>query len=163
MIRTKRFVQLLGRLHVAVDPLPVSDRYVHHLGQAAFLVEGAVDLLEHLHGRIPMVLLTNGLSAVQRSRFARAGVSDYFAGIVISEEVGVQKPEPAVFAIALSHAPGADRAIMVGDNLYSDVQGALNAGIDACWFNFRGMAADPEVTPTFTVRSLAEIPAILGL
>ena len=179
MIRTKRFVQLLERLHVSVDPLPVSDRYIQHLGEADFLIDGARELLERLHGKIPMVLLTNGLSLVQRSRFAKAGIGHYFEGIVISEEVGVQKPEPEVFRIALAHAsgdgtgdgagsPGGDpippgRALMVGDNLNSDVKGALDAGLDACWFNLRGRPADPEITPTYTVQALAEIPGLLGL
>ena len=172
-------MQLLNRLHVSVDPHPVSDRYVMHLGQADFLVDGAIELLEKLDGKIPMVLLTNGLSLVQRSRFAKAGISHYFRGIVISEEVGIQKPEPEVFRIALEYAgnggaapagngkvtepvlPG--RALMVGDNLNSDVKGALDAGLDACWFNLRGHPADPAVTPTYTVHALREIPALLGL
>jgi FMN phosphatase YigB (HAD superfamily) len=51
---------------------------------------------------------------------------------------------------------------MVGDNLNSDVKGALDAGLDACWFNLRGRPADPAVTPTYTVHALDEIPALLG-
>lgn len=172
VIRTKRFVILLdgvgpALLRQPIDPQLVSDRYIEHLAEAAFLVEGAVELLERLHGIVPLVMVTNGLSRVQRSRFAKASVMDYFRDIVISEEVGVQKPDAGVFRIALERAAGGHvvpgRAIMIGDNLRSDVQGALDAGLDACWVNLRGRVNEDGVTPTCTVTSLAEIPPLLGV
>lgn len=172
IIRTKRFVQLLQRLGLSTDPRSVSDRYIEHLSDAAFLIDGALALLERLQGTAPLVMVTNGLSSVQRPRFAKAGVGRYFHDIVISEEVGVQKPDPEVFRIALARAVGVraasasvspERAIMIGDNLHSDIGGALEAGLDACWFNIRGRLNDRNVRPTYTVTSLEEIPAILGL
>ena len=172
VIRTKRFVQLLQRLGLStdpqIDPQSVSDRYIAHLSKAAFLLDGALELLERLHGTVPLVMLTNGLSSVQRSRFAKAEVGRYFHDIVISEEVGIQKPDPEVFRIALERASGGgaarpDRAIMIGDNLHSDIRGALEAGLHACWFNIRGHSNDGGVQPTYTATSLAQIPAILGL
>ncbi|MCK4517028.1 MAG: YjjG family noncanonical pyrimidine nucleotidase, partial [Spirochaetaceae bacterium] len=128
IIRTKRFVQLLQRLRLSTDPRSVSDRYIEHLSEAAFLIDGALELLEQLQGTAPLVMVTNGLSSVQRPRFAKADVSRYFHDIVISEEVGVQKPDPEVFRIALARAAGVraasasvspERAIMIGDNLHS--------------------------------------------
>ncbi len=169
VIRTKRFVQLLQRLGLSADPRSVSDSYIGHLSEAAFFVDGALELLDRLHGEAPLVMLTNGLSSVQRPRFAKADVGRYFHDIVISEEVGVQKPDPEVFRIALSRAAGAgaavrpERAIMIGDNLHSDIGGALDAGLDACWFNLRGRSIGHDITPTYTVTSLGEIPAVLGL
>jgi 2-haloacid dehalogenase len=177
VIRTKRFIQLLRYLGLdgnpAVDPQSVSDSFIQHLAEAAFLVEGALELLETLRGSVPLILLTNGVSVVQRSRLAAANIEDYFRGIVISEEVGVQKPDPEVFRIALEHATGnhgvatgriaPNRAIMIGDNLHSDIQGALTSGLDACWFNIRGGTNEGDVRPTYTVTSLAEIPPLLGL
>ncbi|MBU8914030.1 MAG: YjjG family noncanonical pyrimidine nucleotidase [Spirochaetales bacterium] len=172
VIRTKRFVQLLQRLGLStdrrIDPQSVSDCYIEHLSEAAFLLDGAPELLERLLGTVPLVMLTNGLSSVQRPRFAKADVGRYFRDIVISEEVGVQKPDPEVFRIALERASGdgavrPDRAIMIGDNLHSDIRGALDAGLHACWFNLRGRSNDHGVQPTYTVTSLGEIPPILGL
>lgn len=176
-VRTKRFVRLLRQLEIDLDPAAVSDSYVAHLGEATFMVDGARELLEILCGRIPMVLLTNGLSAVQRSRLSRAKVADYFDAIVISEEVGVQKPDPRVFEIALEQASAARKAsggsgtsaagrqdaLMVGDNLHSDIGGALRAGLDACWFNYRGKDADPAIRPTCVIESLLELPGIVGI
>lgn len=143
-------------------------------------MDGALDLLDRLNGSAPMVMLTNGLSSVQRPRFARTGMANWFVDYVISEEVGVQKPDSEVFRIALERAGvptdgnGADRphdrhadtsppAIMIGDNLNSDMRGALDAGLDACWVNLRGRENTSGVEPTFTVTALAEIPDLLGL
>ena len=160
-------MQLLQRLELSTAPQSVSDCYIEHLSEAGFLLDGALELLGQLHGTVPLIMLTNGLSSVQHPRFAKAGVNPFFHDIVISEEVGVQKPDPEVFQIALARAgdPAVtpDRAIMIGDNLHSDIQGALDAGLDACWFNLRGRSNDHGVKPTYTVTSLAEIPVVLGL
>jgi 2-haloacid dehalogenase len=165
VIRTKRFVLLLDQFGVAADAQVLSDRYVAHLSRAPFLLEGARELLEQLHGKAPLVLVTNGLSSVQWPRLADSGIETFFRAIVISEEQGVQKPEPEIFRVALKRAGGVspERAIMCGDNLNSDVRGALEVGMDACWVNLRGKANETDVVPTAEVRSLADLPAVLGL
>ena len=164
-IRVRRFVELLEALGLSLDPGEVSDRYIVHLGESDHMVPGAHEFLEYLEGRLPMVILTNGLSAVQRSRFAKADVLRYFTDIVISQEVGIQKPDPEVFRIAAERlgVPDGSRILMIGDSLTSDIDGALAFGIDACWFNFRGKPSNPAIQPTFTVTTLPEIYPILGL
>lgn len=164
-IRLERFVLLLAELGMNADPELVSARYVEHLGESAFTVEGARPLVSALAGLVPIGLVTNGIGAVQRSRLAKSGLGDYFQALVISEEVGVQKPDPRIFAIARA-AVGAtptDRIIMIGDGLGSDIAGANAAGIDSCWVNLRGRPANPEIVPTYTVTSLGEVYPLLGL
>lgn len=164
-IRVKRFVLLLDELGQGFDPEEVSATYVEHLGEATFLVSGARELLDALHLQVPLGLVTNGISAVQRSRLARSGLGDYFDAIVISDELGIQKPDPGIFRAALDRVgvTSTDRVIMVGDGLHSDIRGAINAGIDSCWFNLRGKPAEPEITPTHTVSSIAEVRSVLGV
>jgi YjjG family noncanonical pyrimidine nucleotidase len=164
-IRVKRFVLLLSELGLAYDAAEVSAYYVDRLGETTFMVDGARKLLDALHRKLPMALVTNGISAVQRSRLAKSGVGDYFGAIMISDELGVQKPDPGIFLRALEHVgttPG-DRVIMIGDSLHSDIRGAIAAGIDSCWFNLRGRPSEPEIVPTHTISRLDEIYAILGL
>lgn len=164
-IRVKRFVLLLGELGQSFDPEEVSATYVDRLGEATFLVPGARELLEALRLQVPLGLVTNGISAVQRSRLARSGIGDYFDAIVISDELGIQKPDPGIFRAALDRIGGTatDRVIMVGDGLHSDIRGAINAGIDSCWLNLRGKPAEPEIAPTYTVSSIAEVRSVLGV
>lgn len=164
-IRVKRFVQLLERLGHAANPEEVSDYYVQSLARSSFVIPGARELLTALHGIVPMGLITNGIGGVQRSRLARAGLTDFFEVIIISEEIGIQKPDPAAFAIAIEGigSTADDRIIMVGDGLGSDIKGAVAAGIDSCWVNLRRRSADQSVEPTFTISRIADLRPILGL
>lgn len=168
-IRVRRFVLLLSELSHDADPNALSAMYVARLAQAAFLLPGARELLDALRGAVPLGLVTNGISEVQRSRLALSGVGEYFDSVTISDEVGIQKPDPEIFRVALASLrtaagpPAGDRVIMIGDGLHSDIRGAIAAGIDSCWFNSRGARTDPDVSATFTVTGYDELYPILGL
>jgi 2-haloacid dehalogenase len=158
-IRVRRFVLLLEHLGVDGDAHRISDGYVQNLGEATFMVDGAQEFLDAVMSRMPVGVVSNGLSAVQRSRLQKTGLEPRFHAILISEEIGIQKPDPRIFHEAAERlgVPADSGVLMVGDNLNSDIRGALDAGLHACWFNIRNREPDPEVTPTFTVYSLAEL------
>ena len=59
-------------------------------------------MVQTLSGRARLAIITNGLKAVQRPRFAASALRDYFDVIVISEEEGVAKPDPRIFDIAFT-------------------------------------------------------------
>ena len=69
-------------------------------------------------------------------KIGRTGIGKYFQHVIISETVGVNKPDKAIFEYALNLA-GAVKAesLMIGDSLDADVRGAMNFGIDAIYFN----------------------------
>ncbi len=85
----------------------------------------------------PVVVVTNGISSVQRSRMDASPLKQYIHSMVVSGEIGVQKPDPRMLYEALSRLGNlpAERALMVGDSLTSDVLAANRAGVDACWYN----------------------------
>lgn len=164
-IRVRRFVLLLDELGHRADPEEVSACYVDRLGEAGFTVSGARETLDALVNQVPMGLVTNGIGAVQRSRLAKSGFDSYFNTIAISDELGIQKPDPGIFAHALERlgATPTDRVIMIGDGLHSDIRGAIAAGIDSCWFNLRDKPAEPAIAPTWTVSSHEELRDRLGI
>ncbi len=168
-IRVRRFVLLLSELGHDADPHALSEMYVSRLGRAAYLLPGARELLDALRGVVPLGLVTNGISEVQRSRLALSGVGEYFDSVTISDEAGIQKPDPEIFRMALEALRAAagprsgDRVIMIGDGLHSDIRGAIAAGIDSCWFNIRGAPPNPEISATYTVSGYDELYPILGL
>ena len=94
-------------------------------------------LLKQLYGRCRMYGVTNGTAAVQKKRMAISGLSRYFSGLFISEEVGVPKPQKAYFDYCFSHIPEfcREKTLIVGDSLTSDILGGRNAGIYTVWFN----------------------------
>jgi len=163
-LRVERFAKLLPLLSLDADPTKLSTRYLSYLGQADMLLPGALEFLDAVHGEAPIVLLTNGIAVVQHSRLKKAGLTDRFAAVVISEEVGTQKPDPAIFEHALSLVPAHSSCgpVMIGDGLGSDIQGAVNAGIDSIWVNVRSKQSQPGVMPTHTVNTLIEaLPLLL--
>jgi 2-haloacid dehalogenase len=160
-LKPRRFELLSEAIGVPLDPARFSATYLDQLGQNAQLIDGAEAMLQALHGKVQMMLITNGLKAVQRSRYALSPLPAYFAGIVISEEVGVAKPAPGIFDIAFEKMgnPARDRVLMIGDSLSSDMAGGMNYGIDTCWFNPEGRAQDGLVGITHDIRRLAELMA----
>lgn len=137
VLRTRRFAQFLAALKLKDDPTHVSNRYLFHLGNRTDLVEGAVDLVQALDSQVGMMIITNGLKEVQRSRFGKSEIGSFFRDIVISEEVGFAKPDGRIFDVCfeLMGSPDKSEVLIIGDSLTSDIQGGLNYGIDTCWFN----------------------------
>ncbi len=153
--RFRRFLAAKGRQE---DPRPVADRFAQLLGGQAIWMPGAAQMLETLSARMPLVLLTNGITVIQRARLERSGILKYVSRTVISQEVGVAKPDPRIFEIALAGVKP-ERALMIGDGLQSDILGANRAGVDACWFNPKGKALPEGVRAQYIARSLAECTA----
>ena len=104
-------------------------------------------------------LVTNGAADVQREKLAATSLGSRFSTIVISSDLGVGKPDPAVFQAALE-ALGvlADEAVMVGDSLERDIAGARAAGIRSVWLDRTGDAApDASAVQLARIRELGEL------
>ena len=129
--RFRRFLRLKGRED---DPKRVADRFAVLLGQQAIPLPNAEETVEKLAREREIVILTNGITPIQKSRMARSPVRNWISRMVISQEVGVSKPDPRIFEIAMGNTPR-EKVLMIGDGLQSDVRGANNAGVDVCWFN----------------------------
>ncbi|MEE1199254.1 MAG: HAD-IA family hydrolase, partial [Christensenellales bacterium] len=104
---------------------------------------------------VPVVLLTNGIAAVQRSRLARSPLRNWISEIVISQEAGISKPDPEIFRRALGGVAPRN-GLMIGDGIYSDLRGANLAGVDVCWYNPRRLSLPEGIHAEYTVRSLKE-------
>jgi len=165
VLRTRRFEQLFEALGITCDPELFSRTYLHTLAHGTELLEGAEEVVRALHGRVGMLIITNGLADVQRPRVDGCAIRDYIADMVISEEVGAAKPEPAIFDVAFVRMGWPDRArvLMVGDSLTSDIAGAAAYGIDACWYNPAGKDRPAGLEIRYEIRRLDELLGIVGL
>jgi putative hydrolase of the HAD superfamily len=125
------------------------------------------ETLRKLEARYTLALLTNGAPDVQREKFDASGLAAFFKVAVVSGEEGIGKPDPRIFQLVL-HRLGAkpSQAVMVGDSLYRDVQGAQSAGLKGIWLtrqdNQREEADYLNITPDAVITSLSELPALLG-
>ena len=144
--------------------LEMSDTFLDFCSTKPGVVEGAHELMDYLKGKgYRMHMTSNGFHEVQYKKLAACGLRDYFDTIILSEDAGVNKPSPAFFEYAFQRS-GACRetTLMIGDNLQTDILGALNAGIDAMLFNRWHVAVDDSSQmPTFIVDNLKEIMTVL--
>lgn len=128
------------------------------------LFDDAPPLLEAARGAgLPLALITNGPTDLQRSKVGALGISHWFGVVAISGEVGVAKPDSRIFEHVLRGMGLEPEGVWhVGDNLSTDVAGARAAGLTAVWLNRSGAARrEDDVTPDLEVRSLAELTALL--
>ncbi|MDR1201681.1 MAG: YjjG family noncanonical pyrimidine nucleotidase [Tannerellaceae bacterium] len=125
------------------------------------LIPGAIDLLEYLRPFYKMYILSNGFREVQSRKLFNSGLASYFHRMILSEDANIQKPHKKIFDFALINTNSRrSETLMIGDSWEADVVGAYNARIAQVWLNPEGLPAK-GFTPTYTVRSLAEIKDIL--
>lgn len=150
--RFRRFLASKGR---SDDPKAVADRFAQLLGQQAIPLPGAENLVKTLSEKAPVVILTNGITVIQKARLARSSIMQWISRVVISQEAGASKPDPRIFEIALDGVAPSD-ALMIGDSAASDILGANRTGIPACWFNPKGKTLPEGVHADFEAKTLEE-------
>ena len=126
------------------------------------LLPGAEEIVRYLAEKYPLTIVTNGFIEVQYEKFDKSGLKDCFSHIVLSEEVGCQKPNPRIFEEALRmNGLQAEEVVMIGDSWNSDIQGAINAGIDQIWIRKSQDPLPEGQSATYLVQSLSEVMEIL--
>jgi putative hydrolase of the HAD superfamily len=144
--------------------LEISDKFLDFCASKPGVIDGAHELMDYLRQKGYRIhICSNGFHEVQYKKLDACGLRNYFDTIILSEDAGVNKPSPLYFEYALK-VSGASRetTLMIGDNLQSDILGALNAGLDAMLFN-RWAIDDKDIPqkPTFIVNRLQDIMDIL--
>ena len=154
------FVRVMGRED---DPVAFNRCYLDALSRNADLLPGAEELCRLLSERYTLAIVTNGNAMAQRGRFDRSPLKGLIPWLFISEEVGTQKPEPRFFQSVLDAMGISDRrrAVVVGDDPYSDILGGNRAGLDTIWYHPSATAAPEGISPTASVRSFDQLRALL--
>ena len=151
--RFRRLAALAGEIIPASTAGELSRAYRAEYLLQRRAVPGARRLLQRLHGRTAIGVVTNNAQAEQTQKLAYLGLSGLVDELVVSEAVGIAKPDPRIFQLALRRVgAGPAEAVMVGDSWANDVRGARAAGIRAIWFNRFGATA-PEPVPVAQLSS----------
>ena len=121
-------------------------------------IEEARPTLEQLHGRYPMMLVSNFYGNIDEVLRAY-GIRDLFKGIIESAVVGVRKPNPTLFKLgvdALELAP--QEVLVVGDSLVKDIKPAEQLGCQVLWLKGKGWtAAEDEQTHPNTITRVTQV------
>jgi len=141
----------------------LAELFIEERKKSPFLYEETFSVLDRLKKDYQLVLITNGSPSLQQTKLEiTPEIAPYFEHVIISGGFGVGKPNRTIFehALALCNIePG--EALMVGDNLMTDILGASYVGIPSVWINRENNKAHEEIIPTYEIKDLNELFSIL--
>lgn len=139
----------------------IGREYLEMLPTRTELVPHAKELLDYLHTKYPLTVVSNGFIEVQYKKLRSSGLEKYFSHVVLSEEANALKPDKRIFehALKLNNA-SATETIMIGDSYDADIVGAQNAGIDQVWFN-PNIETEIDSNATYNISDLRKLYDIL--
>ena len=158
-----RFRTLFSELGHPVDAVAVTRAYERNLGIGHYFLPGALEAVQSLSQKYRLFLASNGTASVQHSRLTSAGLYPYFERVFVSQEIGHNKPSKEYFDRCFSQIPGfdAEKAIMVGDSLTSDILGGIRSGMKTCWINPEYKPGREDIRPDYELESIAQLEALL--
>ena len=163
-----RWNKVFAALDIAFDGTVFEKYFRTALHESAIPVAGAKELLETLHSRYTLAAASNGPYEQQLHRLALAGMKDCFTYFFISERIGASKPSPLFFDAAFREVNEgrevpvtAAEAAIIGDSLTSDCDGAINFGLDICFYNPHGKPTDGR-NVTYNISKLSSLADILA-
>lgn len=160
-LRKLRFADTFTQLGVDPDLFPEAfeEEYLEVCPTKTNLLPNAIETLDYLQGNYQLHLISNGFKEACEKKLEHSKLKPYFKTIVISELVGINKPDPRIFEHALQHGQAEKKtSVMIGDNLDADVRGAQNAGIDAIYFNAVGSEKPNDVH--YMIQDLGELQQV---
>ncbi len=162
VIRKERFKQILETFNAYEETLVlnISDNYLDICPEKIHLMPHALETLHYLADRYRLSVVTNGFDEIQHRKIRAAKLDHFFDHVVTSQKAGRKKPSKEIFDFTLlSNNIGPHEAIMIGDNLITDMQGARNALIDTVFFNPEALLHNDDVN--YEIKCLKELSTFL--
>ncbi|MBP5751578.1 MAG: HAD-IA family hydrolase [Treponema sp.] len=133
-------------------------------GQGHQLVKGALELCRTLSRDYRLFIITNGVAKTQHERIDASGLVPYMEKVFISDEIGYDKPAKGFFDHVASNIEGFDpeRALVIGDALFSDIKGGMDYGLDTCYLNIYNSPNTSEIKPTYEIRTITGLYDLLS-
>lgn len=158
-LRINRFQQLIDIYHLKVSPNSIAAYYESLLKISVYPYNDAIQFIKTAYKNYELCIISNGISEIQYQKLHTSKIKSYFTKIIISEDVGFQKPSPEIFKLALDfYSIPPEDALVFGDSLNSDLLGAKNSRIDFCWVNRNNIPLNNDYpNPTFTISNFSEI------
>ncbi|WP_314344944.1 pyrimidine 5'-nucleotidase [Haemophilus parahaemolyticus] len=160
-IQMRRFAKLSKQ--TGVNQIQLNQELMAEMAKVSKPLDGVMEMLEALYLEVKMGIITNGFTELQQQRLQNTQTERFFEMVVVSEQIGVAKPDRKVFDYAFSLMDDLDKTkiLMVGDTLASDILGGYNSGIDTCWFNHANLVNDTKIQPTYEIKDIRELVKIV--
>lgn len=164
--RIERFRHLFGIAGLEADTAlagAAARLYREQYQAARRAVGGAAALLAALREHALVGIVSNNLLEEQQEKLRHCGLAAYVDALVVSEQIGVMKPDPVIFRAALERLNARPaEAVMIGDSWAADVIGARRAGIRPIWFNPEGVARPEPAPEVAELRALEPVEEVLA-
>jgi putative hydrolase of the HAD superfamily len=138
-LRDERFNVVLKTLKVEPDVTlsnRLNDDFLESLTEQTHLIDGTIELLDYLAPKYELHILSNGFDVIQRKKMRLSGLEKYFKNVITYDTAQVRKPDRKIFEAAIDLAvTKAENSVMIGDTIEADVNGALNVGMHAIWYD----------------------------
>lgn len=160
-----RFQQFFSEFALDVSLAPAfNERYQLTLGDTIVLRDDCLELIRSLKGKLRQYVVSNGTIAAQTKKLERSGLGALMDGVFLSEQIGVEKPNPAFFerVFEVIRPETLSSVLIVGDSLTSDIRGGMNAGIRICWYNPKHQPLPAGYRVDHTIPDLRQIPAVIA-
>lgn len=141
----------------------LAERFAAERRGLPYMYEETIQVLEQLHGKVKLLLLTNGCPVLQQEKLDSVPeLTPFFDQIVISGTFGKGKPDVSIFEHALQLLDTRpEHAVMVGDKLSTDIRGGLAAGMTTVWINRTNRPEHSGIKPHYRIASLSELLPLL--
>jgi YjjG family noncanonical pyrimidine nucleotidase len=162
VIREERFKQILNAFQAYEKKLcdTLSVEYLYECPKKGNLMPHAIETLQYLAGRYKLSIITNGFEEIQNTKLTSGNLHQYFDHIITSQKAGHKKPAPEIFDYSLAmNGIMRHEAVMIGDNLLTDIKGARDASIGHVFYNPEKVSHQENVT--LEIESLKELNGFL--
>lgn len=162
VIRAERFKQILNVFNAFNDKLcaEISHEYLYTCPKKGNLMPNALSTLDYLSEKYRLSIITNGFEEIQNMKLNAGKLDTYFDHIITSQHAGFKKPSREIFEYTLAkNSIQCNQAVMIGDNLVTDIGGARQASIDSVFFNHEQIKHDSEIH--VEINNLSELCELL--
>ena len=159
-----RFEVLFNKINLEYyDYKKANELFKEGFAKTSALNEGAYDIIKYLYDKgYQIYIITNGIVELQKPRIINSKIANYISDIIVSEEVGISKPDAKIFNVLLDKINiKSSEVIMVGDSLEKDIKGAKNANIKSVWYNPCNKENKTNILPDYQIKELIKIKELL--
>ena len=158
-----RWAGIFRDLGIEADGPAFEDDFIAGLRETSVPVTHSREVMEDLHSRYKVYVVSNASNLQQTTRLRKAGLMQFVDGVFGSLDVGFIKPSREYFDYCFSQLPGTTpgQTVIIGDSLNADISGGSAYGLHTIWFNIRSVEASAQITPDHTICSLSELTSLL--
>ena len=158
----QHYRDLIEAYHANVNVEELVELYIKYVSSSkVFMEENTLQVYRELAKKYKLVLATNGIARIQRERIE--AFQPYTHKTFISENMKTIKPAKEFFQYIINDLEyEAKECLMVGDSVSNDMVGALDAGMDVCYYNIKNKCIPEGISVNYEITSIEEILNILG-